>query len=86
MRSALARRGRCPRRGAAGHVAWRRGRAGTLVTVDVPQQASYNGTGRGEAALAAALLGLVAGAIAVGWRERKVSSADPARVSGLRAW
>lgn len=60
--------------------------AGTLVAVDVPDQATLDGTGRAEAALVAAVLGLVAGAIAVGWRERTLTAADRAGASNLRAW
>jgi hypothetical protein len=60
--------------------------AGTLVAVDVPDRATLDGTGRPEAALVAAVLGLVAGAIAVGWRERTLTAADRAGASNLRAW
>src|SRR4051812_29830900 len=43
---------------------------GSLVLVAVPDAASQDGTGRAEATLLGAVLGLLAAAIAVGWRER----------------
>ena len=50
-----------------------------LVAVDVPDRATLDGTGRAEAALVAAVLGLVAGAIAVGWRRTDADGSEPRR-------
>lgn len=44
--------------------------AGSLVLLALPDTATRDGTGPAEAAAVAALLGLVAGAIGVGWRHR----------------
>ena len=48
--------------------------AGTLVLVAPAGEAVLDGTTPAEAAAAAALLGLVAGAIGVGWRHRAVTA------------
>ena len=47
--------------------------AGALVVVAPPEEATLDGTGRAEAVAVAALLGLVAGAIGVGWRHRALT-------------
>ena len=50
---------------------------GSLVVVESPSQASLDGTGRAEATLLGAVLGLMAAAIAVGWRERARGGSEP---------
>lgn len=56
--------------------------AGTLVVVAAPAEATLDGTGSAEAAAVAALFGLVAGAIGVGWRHRALL-VDPIPASNL---
>jgi hypothetical protein len=56
---------------------------GSLVVVAAPDGASLDGTGRGEVTLLGAVLGLLVAAIAVGWRERAATGANPAHLSNL---
>jgi hypothetical protein len=48
--------------------------AGSLVVLSLPDGATLDGTGRAEVLAVAALLGLVAAAIGVGWRHRADTS------------
>jgi hypothetical protein len=48
--------------------------AGSLVVLSLPDGATLDGTGRMEVTAVAVLLGLVAGAIGVGWRQRAGTS------------
>ncbi len=68
---------RVTRQGAAGV------RPGSLVVVAAPDGVSRDGTGRAEATLLGAVLGLLAAAIAVGWRQRAATGANPAHLSNL---